>query len=164
MVTYRPARISDLPAIREIYNEAVLNGTATFDTELRSTERQEEWFRAHGSNHPVLVAELEDTVAGWASLSPWSERKAYDRTVEVSVYVHHSHRGKGIGSRLLELVTLEGEKCGNHTILSRITEGNEVSIHLHEKNGYRIVGTLKECGFKFGRYLDVVLMQKVFSS
>ncbi|MFM2206953.1 MAG: hypothetical protein RL213_928 [Bacteroidota bacterium] len=164
MITYRPARLSDLPAIREIYNEAVLNGTATFDTELRSAERQEEWFRAHGSNHPVLVAESEGTVAGWASLSPWSERKAYDRTVEVSVYVHHSHRGKGLGSRLLELVTLEGEKCGNHTILSRITEGNEISIHLHEKNGYRIVGTLKECGFKFGRYLDVVLMQKVFSS
>lgn len=162
MLTFRPAVDSDLSAIREIYNEAVLNGTATFDTELRSEEKQLEWFRAHREPHPVLVADENGTVVGWASLSPWSDRKAYERTVEVSVYIHHSHRGKGIGSKLLELVTLEGEKCGNHTVLSRITQGNEISIHLHEKLGYEKVGVLKECGFKFGRYLDVMIMQKVF--
>jgi L-amino acid N-acyltransferase YncA len=162
VINYRPATLSDQAAILDIYNEAVLNGTATFDTEARSEEKQLEWFRNHRSNHPVLVAERDKEVVGWASLSPWSDRCAYDLTVEVSVYVHKDHRGNGIGSQLLELITLEGKKCGNHTVLSRITQGNEVSVHLHEKFGYRTVGTLKECGFKFGRYLDVVIMQLVY--
>ena len=162
MTTYRPATEADQPAILDIYNESVLNGTSTFDTEPRTMERQMVWFRNHKHNHPVMVAEQQGMVVGWASMSPWSDRSAYDQTVEVSVYVHRDHRGNGIGGSLLEMVTLEGKKCGNHTVISRITQGNEVSVHLHEKYGYRIVGTLKECGFKFGRYLDVVMMQLVY--
>ena len=109
-----------------------------------------------------MVAEQEGTITGWASLSPYSERAAYDRTVEVSVYVHKDYRGNGIGSQLLELITLQGKECGNHTVISRITQGNAISVHLHEKFGYRIVGTLKECGFKFGSYLDVIILQLVY--
>ena len=159
MITYRPATHHDQTAILDIYNEAVLNTTATFDTEERTMEKQLLWFASHRERHPVLVAEELGQVIGWASLSPWSERSAYDASVEVSVYVHNDHRGKGIGSRLLELITLAGKEAGNHTVISRITSGNEVSIHLHEKLGYRIVGTLKEVGLKFGRYLDVVILQ-----
>ena len=159
MISYRPATLEDQSAILDIYNEAVLNTTATFDTEERTMEKQLLWFHSHRQRHPVMVAEVAGSILGWASMSPWSERSAYDASVEVSVYVHADHRGNGVGTRLLELITMAGKEAGNHTVISRITSGNDVSIHLHEKLGYRIVGTLKEVGFKFGRYLDVVLLQ-----
>jgi L-amino acid N-acyltransferase YncA len=162
MIVIRPALEKDLPSILEIYNEAVENTTATFDTEKRSMEKQIEWFRNHKTNHPVIVGEGNGEIKGWASLSPWSERKAYNGTVEVSVYVHHLHRGKGIGKRLLEVITLEGKKVKNHTVISRISAGNEVSIHIHEQLGYRHVGVLKEVGFKFGKFIDVNVMQYLF--
>ncbi len=162
MINIRAATDSDQPAILEIYNDAVLNTTATFDTEPRSMENQKEWFRKHKKNHPVLVAVKNKTLVGWASLSPWSDRCAYDTTVEVSVYLHKNFRGQGIGSTLLEMVTLEGKKAENHTVISRITQGNEISIHLHEKLGYRHIGVLKEVGFKFGKFLDVHMMQLVY--
>lgn len=155
----RPAKLDDLEAIRAIYNDAVLNTTATFDTDELSLAKQIEWFNNHKKNHPVFVAEEDGAVVGWASLSPWSDRCAYDTTVEVSVYIHKDFRGKRIGSVLLQMVTLEGKQVGNHTILSRITSGNEVSIHLHEKLGYVKVGVMREVGFKFGKFLDVTIMQ-----
>ncbi len=162
MTTIRLATESDQQAIMEIYNDAVQNTTATFDTEPRSLQSQMEWFRKHKKNHPVFIAEENNRVVGWASLSPWSDRCAYDTTVEVSVYIHNGFRGQGIGSQLLEIITLEGKKVNNHTVISRITQGNEVSIHLHEKFGYRHIGVMKEVGFKFGKFLDVHLMQLTY--
>lgn len=168
----RPATIDDQQAIMDIYNDAILNLTATFDTEPRTMEKQIIWFQNHREIHPVLVAEflspagggkgVEKVVIGWASLSPWSDRCAYDTTVEVSVYVHKDHRGKGIGNKLLKAVTETGSKLNIHTVLSRITEGNKVSIHLHEKLGYKHIGVMKEVGYKFGKYLDVTMMQLVY--
>jgi L-amino acid N-acyltransferase YncA len=163
MIHIRSATVSDQQAIMEIYNDAVANTTATFDTEPRSIQKQMEWFHRHKTNHPVLVAEEDNRVIGWASLSPWSDRCAYDTTVEVSVYVDKDFRGKGVGSTLLEQVTMEGKKLNNHTVLSRISEGNEISIHLHEKLGYRHIGVMKEVGFKFGKFLDVNMMQLIYS-
>jgi L-amino acid N-acyltransferase YncA len=158
----RAATEADQQAIMEIYNEAVQNTTATFDTEPRSLQNQMEWFHRHKKNHPILVAEENNEVIGWSSMSPWSDRCAYDTTVEVSVYVHKDFRGRGIGSQLLEKVTEEGRKQNNHTVISRITQGNEVSIHLHEKLGYRHIGVMKEVGFKFGKFLDVNMMQLIY--
>lgn len=162
MIHIRAAKDSDQQAIMEIYNDAVLNTTATFDTDPRTMEKQVEWFRKHKKNHPVLVAENNNVIIGWASLSPWSDRCAYDTTVEVSIYVHKDFRGRGIGSNLLEIITLEGKKENNHTVISRISQGNETSIHLHEKFGYHHVGVMKEVGFKFGKFLDVYIMQLIY--
>ena len=158
----RPATLQDQPGILTIYNESVLNSTATFDTDPRTPEKQVEWFNRHKANHPVLVEEENGQIAGWASLSPWSDRCAYDSTVEVSVYLAPEHRGKGLGFQLLQLVTEAGRKAGNHTVISRISSDNLASIRIHEKAGYSMVGTMKEVGFKFGRLLDVVMMQIVF--
>ena len=158
----RPATLQDQPGILEIYNESVLHSTATFDTDPRSPEKQVEWFNRHKANHPVLVAEDDGKIAGWASLSPWSDRCAYDSTVEVSVYLAPEQRGKGLGFQLLQQVTEAGRKAGNHTVISRISSDNLASIRIHEKAGYSTVGTMKEVGFKFGRFLDVVMMQIVF--
>jgi len=162
MINIRSATDSDQQSIMDIYNDAVINTSATFDTELRTIEKQMEWFHKHKANHPVFVAVSNGMIAGWSSLSPWSDRCAYDTTVEVSVYVHKDFRGKGIGSKLLELITLEGKKVNNHTVLSRITSGNASSIHLHEKFGYRHIGVMKEVGFKFGKFLDVHMMQLIY--
>ena len=145
-----------------IYNEAIANTTATFDTEPKTIEDRLQWFNAHDEKHPVIVAVINDAVIGWATLSKWSDRSAYDSTAEVSVYVHHDHRDQGIGKRLLEVLTLEGEKLGLHSLISRITQGNEKSIYLHERLGFENVGVLKEVGKKFGNYLDVHILQKVF--
>ncbi len=158
----RPATLQDQPGILEIYNESVLHSTATFDTDPRTPEKQLEWFNRHKANHPVLVAEDDGKIAGWASLSPWSDRCAYDSTVEVSVYLAPEQRGKGLGFQLLQQVTEAGRKVGNHTVISRISSDNLASIRIHEKAGYSTVGTMKEVGFKFGRFLDVVMMQIVF--
>lgn len=164
MIAIRRATLDDNVAIMEIYNEAVLNTTATFDTEPRTPDKQLEWWKKHKKNHPILVAEEGGMIVGWASLSPWSDRCAYDTTVEVSIYIHKDFRGRGIGSRLLQLITIEGKGCGNHTVLSRITQGNESSIHIHEKLGYKNIGVMKEVGFKFGKFLDVHIMQVIYPS
>jgi L-amino acid N-acyltransferase len=121
-----------------------------------------QWFRNHDAAHPVIVGLIDNNVVGWASLSKWSDRCAYDGTAEVSVYVHKDFRDKGIGKRLLEVITLEGKEKGLHTLISRISEGNEKSIYLHERLGFNSVGTLKEVGKKFGKLLDVHMLQKVF--
>lgn len=160
----RPATLEDQPGILAIYNESVLHSTATFDTDERSLEKQLEWFHRHQANHPVIIIEDQGIVAGWASLSPWSDRSAYDKTVEVSVYLDPRYRGKGLGLPLLHAVTEAGRLAGNHSVLSRITSDNLASIRIHEKAGYHVVGTLKEVGFKFGRFLDVVMMQLVYES
>jgi L-amino acid N-acyltransferase YncA len=163
MLNIRPATENDIEVITEIYNDAILNTTATFDTELKSNEERLQWLRNHTEMNPVIVATMHDDVIGWASLSKWSERSAYDTTAEVSVYVHKNFRDQGIGRRLLEVVTIEGGNAGLHTIISRITEGNEKSLHLHDILGYERIGILKEVGKKFGKYLDVHLLQKVFN-
>lgn len=163
MINIRTAKLKDQPSILEIYNEAILNTTATFDTSPRTIEKQIEWFNNHKQNHPIFIAEENNTIVGWASLSPYSDRCAYDTTVEVSVYIHHNHRGKKIGSQLLEVVTLSGKELNNHTVISRIASENKSSIHIHEKIGYRLVGEMKEVGFKFGRLLDVTIMQFLYN-
>ena len=109
-----------------------------------------------------MVAEQDGIVTGWASLSDWSDRCAYANTTEISLYVKEEHRSKGTGRRLLETIILEGEKVGLHSVVARIVAGNDVSVHLHESFGFEHIGIMREVGWKFGRLLDVVLMQKIY--
>ncbi len=159
METIRSAAPGDLDRINEIYNQAVSTTTATFDTEPKSPEERRAWFEEHGPRHPVLVAEDGGRISGWASLSPYSDRAAYSRTVEISIYISEEKRGRGIGKRLMKAIVEEGRRLGHHAILARIAQDNPVSIRLHEWAGFFMVGTMKEVGFKFGRLLDVHLMQ-----
>lgn len=157
----RKANIVDIAAITEIYNEAVLNGVATFDTEPKTIENRLDWLNQHNAKHSVLVASLNYEVVAWASLSKWSDRSAYDGTAEVSVYVHQNFRGQGIGSILFEELVQQASASGFHYLLSRITQGNETSIRLHFRNGFSTVGVMHEVGTEFGEYLGVTLMEKV---
>lgn len=161
-MTIRPATTDDIPAITEIYNQAVLTTTATFDTETRRLAEQQTWFTNHDARHPVVVAELDGAVVGWASLSQWSDRRAYADTAEISVYVSEAFRGRGVGRRLLEAIVQEGQRVGLHTVIARIADGNAVSVHLHRSVGFEPIGVMKEVGRKFGKLLDVHLMQKIY--
>ena len=151
MLTIRRATLDDLSDITQIYNEAILKTTSTFDTQPKSLEEQKTWYTDHGPQNPILVAEKDSHVVGWASLSKWSDRCAYTNTAEVSLYIKEGHRGEGIGRRLLEEILIEGEKVGLHTVIARIAEGNKASVHLHESLGFEHIGTMKEVGRKFGK-------------
>jgi len=164
MLTIREAILPDLGAITEIYNEAILKTVATFDTQTKTVEEQKSWFAEHGSKYPMLVAEQDGYVVGWASLSMWSDRCAYSDTAEGSLYVKEEYQGKGIGRKLLEAIIRAGQKAGLHTVVARITGGNEASIHLCESVGFEHIGVMKEVGRKFGKLLDVNLMQKIYDS
>lgn len=162
MLIIRPATARDLPDITVIYNEAVLTTDATFDNETKTIEQQQAWFSGHDGRHPVLVAEMNGEVVGWASLSEWSSRCAYADTGELSIYIKESARGRGIGRKLMAAVMEAGRERGLHTVISRITDGNLVSVHLHEELGFQNIGVMREVGRKFGRLLDVRIMQLIF--
>jgi L-amino acid N-acyltransferase YncA len=156
----RDARPQDVPAIFEIYNEQVLHGTATFDTQPKTEADRDKWFEAHDrERYVILVAEEAGRVVGWARLYPWSDRCAYARSAENSVYVHTDARGRGVGSVLLAELIGRARAAGVCVLLARIAEGNPASIRLHEAAGFVPVGVMRRVGEKFGRILDVHLMQ-----
>lgn len=157
----RPATIDDAPAIAAIYNEAVATTVATFDTEPRSLDAQRAWLREHTAPWAVWVAEESTSVVGWASLSRWSERKAYDSTAEVSVYVAAERRGQGWGGKLLDRLVLESDAAGFHTLLARVADPNPVSLRLHRQRGFVPVGVMREVGRKFDRWIDVRLLERL---
>lgn len=159
-ITIRPARSEDVPAITEIYNEAIRNTTATFDMVEKTVEDRRIWLAQHGERYPVIVAEVDGKVSGWGSLSPYGERPGWRFTVENAVYVSPKSRGLGLGKMLLEELVRLAEDLGYHAIIAQVVGGNEASLKLHEKCGFEIVGVLKNVGNKFDRRLDVIVMEK----
>jgi len=162
MFTVRKATLQDLEAITVIYNQAILNTVATFDTQTKTAEGQRGWFAQHGEKHPILVAEQDGVLVGWASLSAWSDRCAYSETAEISLYIAENHRSQGIGRKLSEAIIKAGQEAGLHTLIARITEGNTASIRIAESQGFEHIGIMREVGRKSGKLLDVHLMQKIY--
>lgn len=162
MLRTRLVEPRDAEAIRGIYNVEVLESTVTFDLVPRSPAEQLAWVEAHSGGHPAIVAvDGSDRVLGFASLSPYRPRPAYATSVEDSVYVAREHRGRGVGRRLLgDLVDLARDH-GFHTVIARIVGGHDASIALHRACGFEPIGCEREVGRKFGRWLDVVLMQRM---
>ena len=161
-VHIRLAERRDAEAIRTIYNREVTRSTVTFDMVPRTLDEQVQWIDEHAGGHPAVVAEAEaGLVVGFGSLSPYRPRPAYATTVEDSVYVDPSHQGHGVGKALLsELVRLAADH-GFHSVVARIVGGHEASIALHAACGFEPVGVEREVGRKFGRWLDVVVMQRM---
>jgi L-amino acid N-acyltransferase len=159
MITIRPATLDDLATLTDIYNEAVLRTTATFDIEPKTVDDRRAWFAAHGPRFPVLVAEEDGIVRGYACLTRWSDRKAYDETAETSFYVKSGSQGRGIGRALKGAIIQAADELGYHTLLARVAAGSDASLHLNREFGFELVGTMKEVGCKFGRRIDVHLLQ-----
>jgi L-amino acid N-acyltransferase len=160
-VSVRLARPGDAEAIRSIYNLEVTESTVTFDLVPRTVADQLAWLAEHEGVHPAVVAERDGEVVGFGSLAPYRSRPAYATTVEDSVYVRRDQRGNGWGRAILaELVRL-ATLHGFHSVMARIVGGHEASIALHRACGFELVGVEREVGRKFGRWLDVVLMQRL---
>jgi phosphinothricin acetyltransferase len=164
-VKFRLATLDDSEGIRAIYNREVVGSTVTFDLVPRSPDDQLAWMDEHSGAHPAVVAVDEyGQVCGFGSLSPYRPRPAYRTTVEDSVYVDPDSQGRGVGRGLLEELVRLAESHGFHAVIGRIVGGHEASIALHRACGFEIVGVEKEVGRKFGRWLDVVLMQRLLGS
>src|ERR1700751_984843 len=157
----RLAQVADAEAIRAIYNVEVLESTVTFDLVPRSHDDQRAWLAAHSGAHPAIVAVDGEDVVGFGSLSPYKDPPAYSTSVEDSVYVHRDRRGQGVGKLLLgELLTL-ATTHGFHSVIPRIVAAHEASIALPARCGFPLAGVEKEVGRKFGRWLDVVELQRL---
>ena len=161
--TVRAAERGDLPAIADIYNDAVLNSTATFDTEPSAPAESEQWRRNRSHPYAVLVADGDGEVVGWAAIKRFASKPAYRFTAEKTVYVRVDMRGKGVGKALLGCLLETAAENGFRTVIARIAAPNPASVRLHRRFGFRRVGVEREVGRKFGRWLDVVVMQKALA-
>ena len=163
-IQIRLAKQKDAETIREIYNHEVRNSTATFDLVERTTEEQEEWLTERSGAFSVLVAEMSNKILGFASLSPYKSRAAYRTTVEDSIYINEEFRNQGIAGELLFHLLEVAKSSGFHAVIARIGGANEASIALHQRFDFEIVGTEKEIGRKFGKWQDVVVMQRTINA
>jgi len=155
----RPARAGDLDAINEIYHHSVLHSTCTYQTEPWTPDERSAWFSAHDAKHPITVAVVDEQIAGWGALSRFHQRCAYGRTVEDSVYVRPDMLRRGIGSALLSDLIARGRSLAHHTIIAVVDSSQAASIALHDRVGFQACGHLREVGYKFDRWLDVLYMQ-----
>ena len=161
-VTTRLAERRDAEATRAIYNLEVEESTVTFDLVPRTLDEQVQWIEEHRGAHPAVVAvDGDGEVLAFGSLSPFHPRPAYQPTVEDSVYVRRDRRGAGIGRLVLEELIRLAVDHGFHSIIARIVGEHDASIALHRACGFETIGTQREIGRKFGRWLDVVEMQRM---
>lgn len=157
----RPATDADLPAILDIYNEQVLNSTATFDIEPRTMAAQLQWVKQFAPPYVLLVAEDDGEITAWGCLHPYGGKPGYRFSTEDSVYVCAAQRANGLGRRVLGALLEAGKRNGFHAVIARIAGDNPASVRLHESFGFECIGHEREVGYKFERWLDVVVMERV---
>ncbi|KAF1065489.1 GNAT family N-acetyltransferase [Variovorax sp.] len=162
MTTIRPSREDDIPAIAAIYAHHVLHGTGTFETEPPSpTEMASRRADVLGKGLPYLVAERDGELLGFAYCNWFKPRPAYRYSAEDSIYLAEAARGQGLGARLLAALSEAAEAAGVRKLIAVIGDSaNAGSIGVHRGQGFTQVGVLKDCGWKFGQWRDVVLMEK----
>lgn len=161
MIIVRPATEQDLPGILEIYNDAVLTTTASYDYEPRTLEHRRQWFaERQRDGYAVFVAvDTDGRIVGWSALNPYHARVGYRFTAENSVYVAADQRGRGIGRQLLGPLIDAARARGLRAIIAAIDSANEASVRLHAAFGFEHVGHFKQVGYKFDRWLDVIYME-----
>jgi L-amino acid N-acyltransferase YncA len=158
----RDATPDDASAIAAIYNEGIQDRTATLETELRTPEERAGWLASHDALHPVLLAVDPDGVAlGWGSLNRFNPRAAYDHVVDLSVFVAREVRGRGVGNALLGALEARARAIGYHKMVLAAFPTNAPGMRLYERHGFVIVGTYREQGMLEGRWVDVVVMEKL---
>lgn len=161
-VILRPAIKNDLEKILEIVNHSILHTTANYSYEIQTLEVQKQWFEdKNKKNLPVVVAELDGEVVGFGSYGQFREKIGYQYTVEHSVYVVDHIIGKGVGAKLLSEIIRLAKEQGYHVMIGAIDAENAGSIAFHEKFGFVATGTIREVGYKFDHWLDLVFMQLI---
>ena len=161
MPLIRPATREDVPALLDIYNWAVLNTTASYDHAPVSLEERQRWFdEKRAGGWPVLVAEDAGRVLGWSTYGPFRAKVGYRHSVEHSVYVAPEVQGRGLGSALLTPL-IEGARAeGRHVMIAGVDAENALSLRFHERHGFRPVGRFSQVGHKFGRWLDLIFLER----
>ena len=157
----RRADKADAEAIRHIYNIEVIGSTATLDLVPRTAEEQASWMVAHSGVYPVIVADDDGRVVGFASLSPYRPRPGYATAVEDSIYVAEPSRGQGVGRALLNEAVVTARTHGFHSVIARVGAAQAASVALHQACGFDFVGVEREIGRKFGRWIDVAILQRL---
>ena len=158
----RDAVPADLPEILAIHNAAIDTSTAIWDTELTDLAERTRWFEQRATDgHPILVADVDGQVAGYASYGQWRPKSGYRQTVENSVYVADAFHRRGAATALMAELLDRARHAEIHVMVAGIESANHVSIALHERFGFTVVGRLPEVGRKFDRWLDLTLMQLV---
>jgi L-amino acid N-acyltransferase YncA/DNA-binding transcriptional ArsR family regulator len=160
----RDAAPDDAAAIATIYNQGIEDRVATLETMLRTPEERAEWMAARGPRHPVLVAEDGTTaVVGWCSLNSFNPRPAYDHVADISVYVARERRGRGIGDTMLSALEQRARAIGYHKLVLAAFPTNSAGMRLYERHGFLTVGIYREQGMLDGRWVDVIVMDKLLS-
>ena len=160
----RIASVDDAAAIAEIYNQGIEDRVATFETELRSAEDQLAWLQAIAGCYPAVVAQIDREIIGWAGAGPYRDRECYWGIGEFSMYVRRDWRARGVGNLLVAALISEAERLGLWKLLSRIFPFNEASRALCCKHGFREVGVYEKHARLDGRWLDVVIVERLISS
>jgi L-amino acid N-acyltransferase YncA len=159
----RRATATDAPAIATIYNQGIEDRLATLETELRTPGERVEWLRARGPRHPVLVAEADGVVTGWASLNRFNPRPAYDHVADFSIYIERGWRGRGVGRRLLTALVDIAQELRYHKMVLAAFPFNPAGVSLYERLGFTTVGVYREQGLLDGTWVDVLVMERVFA-
>jgi len=160
-VQIRDAQDADLPSILQIYNDAVQNSTAIWNDRVVDLDNRRAWLaERHAQGYPVLVAVDDDQrIAGYASFGPWRPHDGFRHSVENSVYVGPDHRGSGIGRSLMQALIARARELEKHVMIAFIESENRASVHMHQQLGFIHVGQMRQVGCKFGRWLDLTMMQ-----
>lgn len=159
-IIIRDATEQDLPAILDIYNEVILNTTSIYSEQPHTLQMRTTWFNERkAANFPVIVAEFDGTIIGFASYGHFRVWPCYRFTVEHSVYIHTDHRGKGVSKIFLKEIITHAKNAGMHALIAGIDSENDISLKLHQSFGFVQVARFKEVGFKFGRWLDLIFME-----
>lgn len=161
----RDALDADLPALRDIFNDAVLNTTAIWMDSVVDLANRQAWFSARAQQgYPILVAvSPAGEVVGYASFGDWRPFDGFCHTVEHSVYMRADQRGNGLGPLLMAALIERAKACGKHVMVAAIESGNGASIRLHERLGFITTGQMPQVGRKFGRWLDLTFMQLILT-
>lgn len=148
-------------AILDILNDAIVNSTALYDYEPRALEAMVSWFRTKEAGHFPVIGAFDEggTLLGFASYGTFRAWPAYKYSVEHSIYIHKDHRGRGLGKALMHRIIAAAREQNYHVMIGGIDVANATSIALHEKLGFVHAGTIREAGFKFGRWLDLAFYQ-----
>jgi L-amino acid N-acyltransferase YncA len=155
------ATAADATAICQIYNQGIEDRVATLETEPRTPAERAEWLAGRDARHPVLVAEADGRVVGWASLNVFNARRAYAHVADLSLYVERGWRGRGVGRQLLEALIGRARELGFHKLVLAAFPWNEAGMRAYRRAGFRDVGTYREQGRLDGRWVDTIVMEKI---
>ena len=160
----RNATLEDAAAIAEIYNQGIDDRVATYETKVRSEEDQRSWIQSIAGRYPIVVAHIDGEIIGWAGAAAYRDRKCYRGIGEFSMYVHRDWRRRGVGDQLLAALINEAERLGLWKLLARVFLFNQASRALCRKHGFREVGVYEKHARLDGRWLDVVIVERLIPS